>query len=195
MVTIATSLSDIAWQLQSICFTNKNIINKKHVLAPTHRPLIGNGRRPGTIQIHKRSQIFTWKNWKQINKIILSQRFEVSASWSKHSFVTGLSSVLVFVFTRAERTSPFLSGYVSRTLPSNQDPRGAVASAISTMSPGTRKGLRGTGPASISSWCKGRSSQIIQVVKLAFLSWWGCDWEWELQDRWDHQTSLLLGGH
>ena len=53
---------------QSTCFTNKNIINKKHVLAPTYRPLIGNGRRPGTIQNYKRSQIFTWRNSKQINK-------------------------------------------------------------------------------------------------------------------------------
>ena len=57
------------------------------------------------------------------------------ASRSRHILVTGLSNTLVLVWMQTERTNPLESAFVLRTLPINQDPLGAVASAMMTISP------------------------------------------------------------
>lgn len=61
-----------------------------------------------------------------------------ATSSSRHSFVTGLSKMLVFVWRRTERTTPFTSDLTSKTFPIIQDPLEAVASATRTTSPGIR---------------------------------------------------------
>ena len=59
-------------------------------------------------------------------------------SCSKQSFVTGLSMMLIFVCRRTDRANPLLSWKASKTLPSGQEPRGAVGSMMITISPGLR---------------------------------------------------------
>lgn len=61
-----------------------------------------------------------------------------SASWSRQTFVTGLSRQLVFVLILTCRMRPLLSWTVLTTLPMIQELRGAESSTTSTMSPGTK---------------------------------------------------------
>ena len=63
---------------------------------------------------------------------------QLLVSKRRQSLVIGLSRMLVFVWTFTERTSPLESAVVLRTLPIIHEPLGAVASAITTISPGMK---------------------------------------------------------